>query len=585
MGGQGDGASYTINLDTSAHTVEETAPGNYRIPTLSPTIDVPYAAVPTVMLTQASFTNTLTTISRSLYNNNTVDLQWNAYSGEFGGASLFATYYERLALSDGYYNSFALEVELAKTAYATNKDSYDKVGQGIFPNFHTLQLAQTVNIGGASAHDILQVQSGASALMVGRPVTVPGAKTAYVLSVDESTQKITLSGQLQPSASNTTAVAGTSVTIGSGEKLWAALNRGAHTPPERMQLTVAANVAKGANKIQVRWPYPVINEALLELATIETVNGVGLPSDASIASFTTVSGTIATKDLVLQLTLAGTDVALAAIAEDELVQVEQVDNTQVGYGLKGVAAPIISANSDWGGAVKIFELQSVAAAMFREGDDPSSAIPETPANGIPATTKQANRYAQPFYVSQDAQSGHFVFLTALPSLRVLPTSTAIVELLGFDSAAAIKGGGALTSWLNAQSPFDNDGKLWHATLTGKLGVPRSLEVHVPGIVQASYDRNGKQVGAQVASIPLAGAEQNSIVSYVAPTMAQIPCALHGSNIEQVEFYLTADGRPIDLQGGVFSATLVISWPDPGVPQAGSAGAYDVIANAQNVYRR
>mgnify|MGYP001082305588 CR=1 FL=1 len=132
MGGQGDGASYTINLDTSAHTVEETAPGNYRIPTLSPTIDVPYAAVPTVMLTQASFTNTLTTISRSLYNNNTVDLQWNAYSGEFGGASLFATYYERLALSDGYYNSFALEVELAKTAYATNKDSYDKVGQGIY---------------------------------------------------------------------------------------------------------------------------------------------------------------------------------------------------------------------------------------------------------------------------------------------------------------------------------------------------------------------------------------------------------------------------------------------------------------------
>jgi hypothetical protein len=32
-----------------------------------------------------------------------------------------------------------------------------------------------------------------------------------------------------------------------------------------MQLTVAANVAKGANKIQVRWPYPVINEALLSL--------------------------------------------------------------------------------------------------------------------------------------------------------------------------------------------------------------------------------------------------------------------------------------------------------------------------------
>ena len=93
------------------------------------------------------------------------------------------------------------------------------------------------------------------------------------------------------------------------------------------------------------------------------------------------------------------------------------------------------------------------------------------------------------------------------------------------------------------------------------------------------------MGAQVASIPLAGAAQNSIVSYVAPTMAQVPSALHGSNIEQVEFYLTADGRPIDLQGGVFSATLVISWPDPGTPQPGSAGAYDVIADARNLYQR
>ena len=156
-------------------------------------------------------------------------------------------------------------------------------------------------------------------------------------------------------------------------------------------------------------------------------------------------------------------------------------------------------------------------------------------------------------------------LSALPSLRILPSSTAIVELLGFDNTAAANGGATLNEWLDAQSPFDNDGNLWHATLTGKLGVPRSLEVHVPGIVQASYDKNGKQVGAQVASIPLAGAKQNSIVSYVAPTMAQVPCALHGSNIEQVEFYLTADGRPVDLQGGVFSATLVISWPDPGIP--------------------
>ena len=585
MGGQGDGASYTINLDTSALAVEQTAPGNYRIPTLRPTINVPYAAVPTVMLTQASFTNTLTTISRSLYSNNIVDLQWKAFSGEFSDTSLFATYYERLELSDGYYNSVALEIELAKQAYATNKQSYDKAGKGVYPNFHTLRLAATVNIGGASAHDVIQVTDGASKLMEGRPLNIPGAKTVYVLSVTEDTQNIYLTGKLEPSGSNTTAAANSSITIGSGEKLWAALNRGAHTAPERIQLTVAAEVAKASNKIQVRWPYPVLDEAQLEYATIETVNGVGLPVGTSIGSFTAVSGTLAGKDLVIELTLAGTDVALDTIAEDELVQIEQINDTQVGYGLKGVAAPIISANSQWGETVRIFELQAVAEAMFRENGDPSNAIPETPANGVPATTKQPDRYAQPFYASQDAQTGHFVFISVLPSLRVMPTSTAIVDLLGFDNSAAVNGGTALTQWLDAQSPSNNEGKLWHATKTGTLGVPRSLEVHVPGIVQASYDKNGRQVGAQIASIPLAGAEQNSIVSYVAPTMAQVPCALHGSNIEQVEFCLTADGRPVDLQGGVFSATLVISWPDPGIPQAGSAGAFDVIANAQNVYRR
>ena len=76
--------------------------------------------------------------------------------------SLFATYYERLELSDGYYNPVALEIELAKQAYATNKENYDKAGQGVHPNFETLQLATAVNVGGASAHDVIQVQSGAS---------------------------------------------------------------------------------------------------------------------------------------------------------------------------------------------------------------------------------------------------------------------------------------------------------------------------------------------------------------------------------------------------------------------------------------
>ena len=117
--------------------------------------------------------------------------------------------------------------------------------------------------------------------------------------------------------------------------------------------------------------------------------------------------------------------------------------------------------------------------MFRDNADPSTAIPETPSAAVPPSAKQSDRYAKPFYVAQDAQSGHFVVLMASPRLRVMPTSTAIVELLGFDNSTAVNGGAALTSWLDAQSPFDNEGNLWQATKTGTLGVPRSLEVHVP----------------------------------------------------------------------------------------------------------
>ena len=47
-----------------------------------------------------------------------------------------------------------------------------------------------------------------------------------------------------------------------------------------------------------------------------------------------------------------------------------------------------------------------------------------------------------------AQTGHFVFLSVLPSLRVMPISTAIVDLLGFDNSAAVNRGTALTKWLD-----------------------------------------------------------------------------------------------------------------------------------------
>ena len=64
------------------------------------------------------------------------------------------------------------------------------------------------------------------------------------------------------------------------------------------------------------------------------------------------------------IVMQGTDVTLdqfQGISSSRYV--EQLDDNQVGYGLRGVASTVISATSDWGATVKIFEVQSIAEAL------------------------------------------------------------------------------------------------------------------------------------------------------------------------------------------------------------------------------
>jgi hypothetical protein len=110
-----------------------------------------------------------------------------------------------------------------------------------------------------------------------------------------------------------------------------------------------------------------------------------------------------------------------------------------------------------------------------------------------------------------------------------------------------------------------------ASLSASSG-PRALEVHTPGLVQSTVDANGKQIGAQVASIGLGAVPQNDVVAYTATVDNFVPCALHGTKITSFDWSLSVDGLAVDLQGGRFLGTLSLGWPDPPDPVAGSYGA-------------
>ena len=90
-------------------------------------------------------------------------------------------------------------------------------------------------------------------------------------------------------------------------------------------------------------------------------------------------------------------------------------------------------------------------------------------------------------------------------------------------------------------------------------------------------------GAQLAQVPVA-AGQNDVISWQPMTPLNVPCALHGSDVTEIVWYITNErGEPVDFQKAFVSVTATLSWPDPSTPQLGSAEANMLIQDVDHAY--
>ena len=85
---------------------------------------------------------------------------------------------------------------------------------------------------------------------------------------------------------------------------------------------------------------------------------------------------------------------------------------------------------------------------------------------------------------------------------------------------------------------------------------RALCLNCPSLVPASYGTNGKLSLAQLSSMVSVVVGQNEIQTYQAQYNNSVPCDIHGTSVNEIEFYLTdQDGNSINLQKSTFQATL------------------------------
>ena len=91
---------------------------------------------------------------------------------------------------------------------------------------------------------------------------------------------------------------------------------------------------------------------------------------------------------------------------------------------------------------------------------------------------------------------------------------------------------------------------------------RSLSFHLPGLASGSYDRDGNESGAQVASIPIRAAP-GSTENWEVSTPLFMPCRVAGSEVTAIQWYVTNEtGQRVSLLGGHMEATVVLKWGPP-----------------------
>ena len=472
---------FTLQLDSAA--AQDLGNGQYRT-ALYPPLKVPYMAKPTAMVRDVTFTNSMLNVDSRLYKNDVVRLAWVADPSKPTEIST-----AELTIPSGNYNLPALEIELARQAYAT-------------------------------------------------------AGAAYA----------------NPNTANTSAAG----KLG----LWAFMDSVVGFPAEALTLVLASEAAKGGNEI-------TITSATRSIFVGMSITATGIPSNTVVKS---VTGSLIT--LTADLT--------AAIPKDSTVTLAATDDSYKGYGVNSVAPPVLSASSSWGTSLLYEEMTAIArAAVAHEGVDENNVVPPlaeyVTTDGKPTFIPQGGRRVWPFYLNHDPSTNKLHMLCAAPAVKVMAGSTLVTGLLGFsvpDSTHTDPASAAFT----VQDPFLSDGVPWVSTLDARIVAARSLIVHVPSLVGGTtYGRDGRMQGAQLAQVPVA-AGQNEIISWQPMTPLNVPCALHGTDVTEIVWYITNErGEAVDFQKAFVSVTATLSWPDPGAPQLGSAEANMLIRDVDHAY--
>jgi hypothetical protein len=217
----------------------------------------------------------------------------------------------------------------------------------------------------------------------------------------------------------------------------------------------------------------------------------------------------------------------------------------------------------------------VADQWFPAADNPPLTFLEL--QSLVATTPVKidvdKRYIKPVTIRHNPQTNR-IELILLGNAEIREGSTLATVTLGLDASQMAS---ATDHWTQVKGKSTGtevkmpDGSLSmvngaHGDATkqkaAEIDNVRQLGVHLPSLIASSYDRNGEEKGAQVASVPIRAAPGDSEAWEVSSPL-WMPCPVAGSYIENIEWFITNErGQKVDCQGGHIEATVVLMWGNP-----------------------
>jgi len=529
-------AAQAITLQLSSKHSTEMSKGHFRT-RLQPAMVVPTLAAPGAQLTSLAFTNSLVNVSAALYSNNKVDLG-------------FYTKVSQVAVAAKGRDAVGGRTLVHKLA-AGATTSHVLVGD-------ILTLLDVVKHGSTVTAVTVDVPSLEVTLQLDNPLIhadtadiVEDAAIAVDRVVRQTESFVLADGNYDLGTLEVELAKKVWATAGTSANLYEAMNLAVQLPAASETLKVATEASSGkALAVTIAG-----DDAAVQVgATIMSTVADALP----VASSVKVTAAPAVVGGVQTLTL-DTDIgATLAVGAEVTVSGES------GFYADQLAIPEIPSATDksagtssWANALHFEELEAIITEALKDDEA---------ANKL--ALKQHARSVKPFTFSHDATTNKLAVIIA-GATDVLPTSTLFLDLLGFDAAQWPVA--PTTAPMAEDAEFGRLG-VFRAPNAPAIDMVRSLSFHCPTLTDSTYDVNGHYNGSQLASVPIT-VPRNVTQVWQAPYAEPIPCNQHGTVIEAVDFYLTdQDNRFVDMQGNHFSATVLLRWPDPGLPALGSAGA-------------